>query len=133
MPHVVIEGAIDLAAFARDFEPILVRPGRDVERTERIWLERDGRALLIEGVVVESGRRQQFYVMVSTHGRGTATVRIDPMTHPERSEGVRDLVARIAGALLARTPGARVSRSNVVIPSGPHEGMRGPSTGGGPR
>lgn len=117
MPHVVVEGAVDLRAWADAFEPILLRAGGDVFRADRIYLEAGGRALLLEALVVESGRKLPFYIKISAHERGSATVRVDPMTHPERSEGVRALVAHVAALLLARTPGARLGPKNVVVPS----------------
>lgn len=114
----MIAGDCDLAAFARAWTPLVVRRGADVLRADEAYLERGGRALLIEALCVEAGRKQPFYVKVSAHDRGTATVRIDPMTHPERSEGVRALVAEIAARLLAATPGARVEKTNLELPRG---------------
>ena len=52
MPHVVLEGPVDLHAYARDFEPILLRRGKDVLRADRVFLERERRSLLIEVLVV---------------------------------------------------------------------------------
>jgi len=116
MPHAVIAGECDLAAFAQAWTPLVVRRGGDVLRADQAYLERGGRALLLEALCIEAGRKQPFYVKLSTHDRGTTTVRIDPMTHPERSEGVRALVAEIAARLLAVTPGARVETTNLVLP-----------------
>jgi len=113
----VISGAVDLAEFARRWRPLVVRRGGDVLRADQLFLEPEGRALVIDALVVEAGRKQPFYVKIARHDRGSATVRIDPMTHPERSEGVRALVAEIAARLLAATPGARVETTNLVLPS----------------
>jgi hypothetical protein len=112
----VIEGAVDLAAYADGFESLLVRGGGDVLRAERVFLETGGRSLLVEALVVEVGRKQPFYVKISLHDRGAATVRVDPLCHPERSRGVREIVARIAADLLRRTPGARVGAATVELP-----------------
>jgi hypothetical protein len=121
LPHAVIAGDCDLQAFARDWTPLVVRRGADVLRADEVYLERSGRALLIEALCVEAGRKQPFYVKISAHDRGTATVRIDPMTHPERSDGVRALVAEIAARLLAATPGARIETTNLELPQGEPE------------
>ncbi len=117
MPHVVVEGRVDLRAWARDFEPFLLRRGGDVLRVDHAYLEAGGRSLLLEALVVESGRKLAFYIRVSRHERGSTTLRVDPLTHPERSDGVRALVAHVAALLLARTPGARLGSANVVVPS----------------
>jgi hypothetical protein len=119
VPHVVLEGPVDLARYAVEFEPLLVRRNGDVLRAHKIFVEREGRALLIEALVVEAGRKQPFYILISGHDRKGASVRVDPLTHPERSAGVRDLVARVGADLLARSPGARVGVTNLVLPSEP--------------
>lgn len=119
MPHVVLEGPVDLARYAEAFERLLVRRSGDVLRADKIYVEREGRALLVESLVVEAARKQPFYVLISGHEGGGASVRIDPRTHPERSPGVRELVARIGADLLARSPGARVGVTNLVLPSDP--------------
>ena len=116
MPHVVIEGSVDLEAYARDFSALLVRRGSDVLRADEIYRERGGRALIVAALAIESGRKLPFYVKITTHERGTATVRIDPTTPVERSDGVRDLVAQIGADLLARSPGAKLGRANVSLP-----------------
>ncbi|MCZ6713395.1 MAG: hypothetical protein O7B29_05550 [Deltaproteobacteria bacterium] len=48
MPHVVLEGPVDLRAYARDFRPVLLRRGRDVLHADRIFVEREGYSLLLE-------------------------------------------------------------------------------------
>jgi hypothetical protein len=89
-----------------------------------VYLEQGARELLAEALVVEARRKLSFYVRISAHERGSATVRIDPLTHPDRSEGVRELVACVARALLRHAPGCRIARGNLgnlVIPSPPAE------------
>ncbi len=116
MPHAVIEGRVELRAWAQAFRPILERRGDDVLRAESVWLAGDGREALVRALAVEAGRRQAFYVLVGTNG-ARATVRIDPLTRPERSDGVRALVALVAADVLARSPGARLGATNLVLPS----------------
>ena len=117
MPHVVLEGSVDLAEFARRFEPLLVRRAGDVLRADRVYLERGARSLLVEALAIESGRKLPFYVRISGHDRGSTTVRVDPLTHPDRSPGVRELVAQIAQRLVRFAPDCRVVRTNLVLPS----------------
>jgi hypothetical protein len=113
----VIEGDADLAAFARGWTPLVLRRGADVLRAGELYLEQGARACLIDALCIEAGRKQPFYLKLSRHDRGSVTVRIDPMTHPERSPGVRELVAYVGARLLRATPGARVGASNLVLPS----------------
>jgi hypothetical protein len=117
MPHAVIEGPLDLAAWAAAFEPLALRRGGDVLRTGELFVERAGRALLVEALVIEAGRKQPFYVRISSHERGTTSVRVDPHTHPDRTPGVHALVGELVGSLLAFSPQARLARGSVVVPS----------------
>ena len=117
MPHLVFEGDLDLESWVRDFEPVLLRSGADVLRADRIYLEREGRGVLIEALVVEAGRKMSFYVQISRHSDGSTTLRVDPLTHPERSPGLRELVTYLGRELLLRTPRAKVRSTNLVLPS----------------
>jgi hypothetical protein len=117
MPHVVIEGLDDLRAFAQGWRPLVLRHGADVLRADQLFLADDARAALIDALCVEAGRKQPFYVRIAVHDRGSATVRVDPMTHPERSEGVRALIAHVGALLLRATPGGRLGATNLVLPS----------------
>jgi hypothetical protein len=121
MPHVVIEGAVDLASWVETFEPLVVRKGGDVLRADSAYLEREGRTALVEALAIEAGRKLPFYVKISVHDRGTTTVRVDPLTHPERSEGVREIVGRLGLDLLQRTEGAKLGKTNLVLPFPPSE------------
>jgi hypothetical protein len=140
MPHVVIEGELDLRAYAESFAHLRLAEPRDLLRTENVYLERSGRSLLIQALAVEAGRRQTFYVRISLHDRGSVSVRIDPLTKPERSEGVKRIVAALGADVVARMPGAKVRTTNLVLPSscsppgsaGPHsDGARSDGDSGG--
>jgi quercetin dioxygenase-like cupin family protein len=117
MPHAVIDGPLDLAAWAASFAPIAVQRGGDVLRTGELFAERSGRALLVEALVVEAGRKQPFYVRISRQAGGSTSVRIDPHTHPDRTPAVHALVGEIVASLLAFAPQARLARGSVVVPS----------------
>ena len=117
MPHVVIDGEVDLRAYAERFVHLQITKTRDVLKTEGLYVERSGRALLIHALAVEAGRTQTFYVRISAQDRGSVSVRIDPLSKPERSEGVKRIVAEIGADLLAHSPGAKVRTTNLVLPS----------------
>jgi hypothetical protein len=113
----VIDAEIDLRAYAERFAHLRIVNTGDVLKTEALYLERSGRALLIQAVAVEAGRTQTFYVRVAAQERGSVSVRIDPLTRPERSEGVKRIVAAIGADLLTHTPGSKVRTTNLVLPS----------------
>lgn len=112
MPHVVVEGTGDLREFAQRLEPVVERDGNGIRRTGDVLVSTRGTHLLIEAVVVESGRNQRFFVNVSAHDHG-ATVRLEPLTDPEKTPGVKRLLATIAARLAAHFPEARYGKTNL--------------------
>ena len=114
MPHVVFEGPLTPEEVFRELEEVQVAEGggRLVLRTRDRFLNRRGDTVLLEAVVRESGRLQSFYLLISG-GDGKLTLRIAPRPDPEKTPGVRRLLAVVAERLLALRPGLRVLRSNV--------------------
>ena len=62
--------------------------------------------------MVERGYVRKFYLKLHQH-QESLTVKLDPMTDPEKTDGVRRLVAIIAERILAAVPEARVARTNI--------------------
>ena len=96
MPHVVVEGPVDLEVLRDRFRPLFDRQGQDVLKVESLYLERGGRDALLDALVVESGHRQHFFVQVRLRDEGGATVRLLPQTDPEKTAGVKRTVALVA-------------------------------------
>ena len=111
MPHVVLEGQVTIEDAGRRFEPFVVRAQGLVIKAERFYRERDGRAALVETVVVEAGHVQKFFIQLSPRDGGL-TVRLEPLTDPEKTPGVRKAIAHVAHRLAADT-GTRYGNSNI--------------------
>jgi hypothetical protein len=108
VPHVVLEsragqpGRIVIDEFASRFEPFVVKDEGLLVKAERLYLERDGRAALVEIVVVERGFTQKFFIHLSPRNGGI-TVRLDPLTDPEKTAGVRRAIALLARRIVEVT------------------------------
>jgi hypothetical protein len=115
MPHVVIEGPVDLEALRSTFRPLFDREGTDVLRVEALYLEREGREALLDTLVVEAGHRQHFFVQVRVREAGGATVRLLPQTDPEKTPGVKRALARVATLVRDLEPAAcRFGATNIA-------------------
>ncbi|MBZ0267588.1 hypothetical protein K8I85_05490 [bacterium] len=112
MPHVVIEGPVDLDRFFRGLEPIQERDEAGIRKITDAYLNVKGTSLLLEAVVVEDGKSQGFLIAVSCKGEG-ATVRLLPATDPEKTPGVKRLLADVARLLVHRFPGTRFGKTNL--------------------
>jgi hypothetical protein len=111
MPHLVFEGEMDLERIAGEIQCAVHRWGTAVLKTENVWRRSDGRALLVEGVVVEHSRAVHPVAMVAT-AHGTTGVRLWRQVEVERTPAVQRWLAVIA-ADLSRLGGGPLKTTNV--------------------
>ena len=95
MPHVVIEEAPDLGIACHSVKVSVERNGSEILKVVDFYMNRSGHTALIDCVVVEEGRSQTFFVQLSQKDRQT-TVRLLPATDPEKTIGVKRIMALIA-------------------------------------
>jgi len=112
MPHVVVEGPASVDGFFQRFQPILDRSGARILKARDVFMNQSRRSALVESTVVEGGRTQGFFVHVS-QGEGTVTVRLLPATDPEKTDGVKRLLALIARQVLDQNPSCKVGKTNL--------------------
>ena len=112
MPHVVIEEAPDLAAASLAVVPSASRDEAGILKVVEVYLARSGKVALVDCVAVEAGRSQGFFVQLSQKER-QITVRLLPATDPEKTPGVRRLMALIARQLQAASAGSRFGKTNL--------------------
>jgi hypothetical protein len=112
MPHVVIEEAPALATACQSIELSVVRSGSEILKVVDIYVNRSGRIALIDCVAVEEGRSQTFFVQLSQKDR-QITVRLLPATDPEKSNGVKRVMAMIAKQIHEATIGSRFGKTNL--------------------
>jgi hypothetical protein len=112
MPHLVLAGSINLTAVEIPSE--VHRWGRAVIKTGDGWRRSDGRAVLVEGVVVEFSRPLH-PVAVVTEQRGDTVVRLWPVVEVERTPPVQRWLCTLAAAL-QKTGAGQVKTTNI-----PHE------------
>jgi len=111
VPHVVLEGRITIDDCQGRFEPFVVREGELLVKIERFYRERDGRAALLETLVVDRGHTQKFFIQLSPRGDGL-TVRLEPLTDPEKTAGVRRALALVAHRMRQAT-GCSYGATNI--------------------
>ena len=68
--------------------------------------------MLVDCVVVEAGRSQNFFVQLSQKDR-QITVRLLPASDPEKTTGVKRVMALIAMQLHDSTAGSRFGKTNL--------------------
>ncbi len=98
MPHVILEGAIDLGLVADGLTETAQRWGSAVIKTEACWLRSDHRAALVEGVVVEHSRPLHPVAVIS-ESKGDTSVRLWRQAPVERTPAVQRWLAMVASDL----------------------------------
>jgi hypothetical protein len=111
MPHFVFEGESDIAGLTGEIPLAVHRWGTAVLKTENLWCRSDGRALLVEGVVVEFSRAVHPVAVVTT-GHGSTSVRLWRQVQVERTPAVQRWLAVIA-AEVHRFGGGGLQTTNV--------------------
>ena len=112
MPHVVIEEAPDLVLACQGLKIAAVRNGSEILKVVDVYLNRSGHTALVDSVVVEEGRSRAFFVQLSQKDR-QITVRLLPATDPDKTDGVKRLLALIASQLRESTAGSRFGKTNL--------------------
>jgi len=112
MPHVVIEGPATVDRFFQQFQPILDRSGPRILKAREAFINPGRRSVLVECTVVEEGRTLGFFAHLS-QGEGAVTVRLLPATDPEKTEGVKRLLAVLARKVLEQDPSCRYGKTNL--------------------
>lgn len=111
MPHLVFEGELDLVSLAGEIPLAVHRWGTAVLKTENIWCRSDGRALLVEGVVVEHSRAVHPVAVIAT-AHGTTGVRFWRQVAVERTPAVQRWLAVVANEI-HRLGGGALQTTNV--------------------
>jgi hypothetical protein len=112
MPHVVVEEAGDLQGLHQAFTPMMLRTGNEILKVQEFYLSRSGTDALLESVVIEQGTARTFFVQLKLHEKAV-TVRLLPATDPEKTPGVRRVMALVAGFIRRVYPGSRYGKTNL--------------------
>jgi hypothetical protein len=112
MPHVVIEEALDLGLACQGIKLAAARNGSEILKVVDVYVNRTSRTALVDCVAVEEGRSQSFFVQLSQKDR-QITVRLLPATDPEKTVGVKRIMALIARQLHESTGGSRFGKTNL--------------------
>ena len=113
MPHVVIEGPSSVETFYQEFEPINIREYETIMKVKDVLLNTNKMKVLLECVVVEDRISHMFYTVVSQKD-GKVTVRLDPLTDPEKNYGVKRLLAIVAYKLKSQDSMCRYGKHNLA-------------------
>tara|TARA_B100001063_G_scaffold231703_1_gene246050 strand:+ start:10509 stop:10877 length:369 start_codon:yes stop_codon:yes gene_type:complete len=95
MPHIVLEKAKSVKECYDVIEPMIQQIEKGILKITDKYLNEKENSALIESIAVEGGKPQSFFIQLSSKG-DSVTVRLLPLTDPEKTKGVKTLMGLIA-------------------------------------
>lgn len=113
MPNVTIQGSLDLRQIIIRRPEMFLRDPDGIKRVSEYYINTDCTKVLLEALVIESGKKQQFFIQVCKR-EDSVTVRLDPICSVEKTPGVKRLMGQVAAAVRSLFPGARYAKTNIA-------------------
>ncbi len=110
MPHVVLEGSINLEELFNN-NRFFLREGDKIVRLDEILVNSMRSRLLVKATAVEAGVSRSYYISMLLKG-SSITVRLDELTDPEKTDSVKISLAVVASMLMKKY-GMKVVRTNI--------------------
>ncbi len=129
MPNVTIQGQIDLRQIIIRRPEMFLRDPDGVKRVSEYYINTECTKLLLEALVIEKGKKQQFFIQVCQKSNG-AMVRLEPTSPVEKTVGVKRLMGQVAFAVRSLFPGSRYVKTNIAGYLPDNEGMKNSPRGG---
>lgn len=112
MPHVIIAGPCRAEAYYDSFEPLNLAEGNAIQKTRNCFISSDRNEVLIECIVVEGGRPQNFFISLLQRDDGIL-VRLLPLTDPEKTDGIRRLLVTVSSQIIDTHPDSSLGHTNL--------------------
>jgi len=112
MPHVILEGPVDIKQFLASYRPVVLKGPGEILRLQHAYLSTTADEVLLEALAKEDGPPVRFLVQILVRGTAT-TVKIYPGIDPEKTAGVKKIIALIARLLKDQNPAVRYGTTNL--------------------
>jgi hypothetical protein len=112
MPHIVIEGDFRLETFFSTYTPLVYPLPNGALKLMDAFLNQSGSNMLIEAIAAEGGPPNRFFIQILQHDHKT-TVKLYPGSDPEKTPGVKKLLAIVAHHICTNCPGTTYGPTNL--------------------
>lgn len=111
MPHVVFDKKIDLLEFSKQFQPIIKRDSGIIKLSD-VYVNKNNDKALITALTIDD-IHQEFIIELDAK-ENSSTLRLFPMTDPQKTPSVKIALGLIASFILHMSPNARIIRTNIA-------------------
>ena len=112
MPHVVLENLNSASVAFDSVVPFTTRIDGGVLKVTDKYLNANKNKALVESLAVENGNNQSFFVELSQK-QASLTIRLLPLTDPEKTPGVKTIMAMLAKQLKDANSGVIYGKTNL--------------------
>ena len=110
MPHIVLNGKVDLLKIQDDFEPIFLKSD-SIIRVKEMYLNSSKNNALYSALVID-GTTQEFFIEVLS-GDSKTTIRLFPLTDPEKTDSVKNAMVLICKSIKKLYPDIPIGKTNL--------------------
>lgn len=112
MPHVVLNGEVDMDEVFRRLKPVFVKTDRGILKATDAYIDRSGRTILVDSLAIEGGEKVRFLMLVGLREDGLV-VRLFDVPEVEKTEGVKRVLAETARQLAETFPQLELGETNL--------------------
>ncbi|MBT5934521.1 hypothetical protein [Sulfurimonas sp.] len=95
MPHIVLENISETKEAYEAVESFSNKIEGGILKVMEKYINASAQTALIESLAIENGKNQNFFVQLSQK-KNSLTIRLLPLTDPEKTDGVKTIMAIIA-------------------------------------
>lgn len=85
---------------------------RGILKITDCYLNRNENSALIESIAIEDNKNQNFFIQLSSKNQAV-TVRLFPLTDPEKTNGVKKLMGLVAHKIKSSNPNITYGKTNL--------------------
>ena len=111
MPHVVFDKKINLVEFSKYFQPV-IRRDSGIIRLNDVYVDKNKDRALITTLTIDE-LHQEFIIELDAK-ENSSTLRLFPMTDPQKTVSVKTALGMVASFVLCISPNARIIRTNIA-------------------
>ncbi|WP_458746457.1 hypothetical protein [Candidatus Nitrosocosmicus sp. T] len=113
MSHIVISGPLKFENIYLEFEKVIHKiDNKTIIKYTDCFLNKDKNIILMSTVVIENQRPISFYITIISK-ENQITIRLEPITDPEKTFGVKKSLALIAMKILEKENNLKITKTNL--------------------
>jgi len=112
MPHIVLENINEVKMAYEAITPFANKIEGGMLKIIDKYINSAEQAALVEALAIENGKNRNFFIQISRK-ESSLTVRLLPMTDPEKTDGVKTIMAMIAKQIKDRDAKITYGKTNL--------------------